>query len=142
MIGKRTILVVDDDPDIRRMLRRMLESDGYHLVEAADGLEALGRVRSEPPDLIFLDLLMPGLDGWGVLRALRQDPATETIPVVLISGHVMADASQVREWGAVALLRKPFRLAALRALAEDLLTPQHSKEYGRAQPACGATGFP
>ena len=84
------ILVVDDDALFRAMLRRILESAAYRVVEAADGIEALEQLHPAPPDLILLDVLMPRLDGWGVLRALRDRPTLHAIPVVLVSGHVVA----------------------------------------------------
>jgi len=124
-----TILVVDDDAAIRAMLRRILEPAGYQILEAADGLAALEQIEAERPDLILLDMIMPRLDGWGVLRALQQSPPLATIPVVLVSGHILAEDSQVRAWGAVAQLPKPFRPTALRALVAELLTPGEQPVY-------------
>ncbi len=118
-----TILVVDDDALFRSMVRRIL-TPTYRVVEATDGREALAQIQAAPPDLVLLDVLLPGLHGWGVLRALRTRPALRAIPVVLVSGHVVADDHQVRAWGAVAQLPKPFQASALLALVADLLGPQ------------------
>src|SRR3954462_12306727 len=110
-----TILVVDDDPAIRTMVRRMLARLLCTVVEAGHGDEALAHVRRESPDLILLDIVMPGLDGWAVLRALQEEGLTPDLPVVLISGNVVLDAEAARELGAAAILPKPFQLAAVRA---------------------------
>src|SRR5438874_1046629 len=91
-----TILVVDDEPAIRTMVRRMLARLPCVVVEAGDGDEALAYVRREPPDLILLDIVMPRLDGWSVLRTLREDGFTPHIPVVLISGNVVLDDAAAR----------------------------------------------
>ena len=91
------------------------------LLEAADGLAAIAVIRATPLDLILLDIVMPELDGWAVLRALQADPDTRTIPVVIISGHVLGAEEQVREWGAVRLLTKPFPLPLLQTVVSELL---------------------
>ena len=99
-----TVLVVDDDPAIRTMVRHMLARLPCVVVEACDGEEALAHVRREPPQLILLDIVMPRLDGWAVLRILREKGLTPDIPVVLISGNVVLDAEAARELGAAAVL--------------------------------------
>src|SRR5215218_10274119 len=90
--GLPTILVVDDDPAIRAMVRHMLARLPCTVVEASDGDEALAHVRREPPDLILLDIVMPRLDGRAVLHVLQADPLTRGIPVALISGNAALDA--------------------------------------------------
>jgi CheY-like chemotaxis protein len=104
----------------------MLEPVGYQIVEAADGLEALQQIHMARPDLILLDVVMPNLDGWGVLEQIRSTPALQAIPVVLVSGHVVADYSQVQAWGAVGLLPKPFQVSALRTLVAEVLNQRGS----------------
>ncbi len=79
------ILVVDDDASLRSFLQQVIESEGYHVVTAADGYEALELARTRLPDLVTLDLMMPGLDGATVIRMLREDPDTRAIPVVVIT---------------------------------------------------------
>src|SRR4051794_1321613 len=116
-----TILIADDEPAIRTMVRRMLARLPCVVVEASDGVEALAHVRREPPDLILLDIVMPRLDGWAVLRTLQAEGFTPDIPVVLISGNVVLDAEAARDLGAAAVLPKPFQMTALRALVQALL---------------------
>src|SRR5215218_10169402 len=116
-----TILIVDDEPAIRAMVRHMLARLPCVVVEASDGDEALARVRREPPDLILLDIVMPRVDGWAVLRTLQAEALTPAIPVVLISGNVVLDDETARGLGAAAVLPKPFQMTAVRALVQDLL---------------------
>jgi CheY-like chemotaxis protein len=120
-VSRPTVLVVDDEPAIRTMVRRMLARLPYTVVEARDGDEALTYVRREPPDLILLDIVMPRLDGWAVLRTLQEEGFTPDVPVVLISGNVVLDDAAARELGAAAVLPKPFQLTAVRALVQELL---------------------
>jgi CheY-like chemotaxis protein len=119
--GVPTILVVDDDPAIRMMIRHMLARLPCTVVEASDGDEALAAVQRERPHLILLDIVMPRLDGWAVLHALQADPLTRDIPVVLISGNAALDAETARELGAATVLPKPFQMKAVRALVQELL---------------------
>ena len=116
-----TVLVVDDDPAIRTMVRLMLARLSCTVVEAGDGDEALAHVRRESPNLILLDIVMPGLDGWVVLRTLQEEGLTPGIPVVLISGNAALDDETARGLGAAAVLPKPFHMRAVRALVQDLL---------------------
>jgi CheY-like chemotaxis protein len=116
-----TVLIVDDEAALRALWRAALARLNCTLLEAGDGLAALELIRATPPDLILLDIVMPVLDGWGVLRVLQADPALSTIPVVIVSGHVLGDESQIHAWGAVRLLPKPFPLTALPALVCELL---------------------
>src|SRR3990172_2949250 len=79
------ILVVDDEERNRRLLAAMLEAEGYAAAEAADGAQALDLARQSPPDLILLDIMMPGMDGYEVARALKADAVTKAIPVVMVT---------------------------------------------------------
>src|SRR3970040_2887624 len=80
------ILVVDDNPDNVELARAVVEAAGYTALSAADGVEALERVKESPPDLILLDVMMPRLDGLGVLQKLRENPGTAQIPVIMLTG--------------------------------------------------------
>jgi signal transduction histidine kinase/DNA-binding response OmpR family regulator len=85
--GVRRALVVEDDPATREMLRRTLEREGWSVDEAADGRVGLERVAASPPDLVLLDLLMPGLDGFGFVERLRAEPAWHAIPVLVVTAQ-------------------------------------------------------
>jgi CheY-like chemotaxis protein len=116
-----TILVVDDDEDIREVMSAALEQLGYRVISAADGLECLEALRRERPGLILLDLMMPRMDGWAVCGALAADPALSTIPVVALTGDMRATAEGL---AVQALLRKPFDLATLITYVERYCTPE------------------
>ena|SRR5579859_3803010 len=103
------VLVVDDSATIRAVLGRMLEVDGYQVVRAADGESALEMARNEPPAMIFLDIVLPGINGFAVLRSLRHEPATQHIPIVMISGNQQAtEQFYVQRFGADDFISKPF----------------------------------
>ncbi len=79
------IMVVDDEPDIRYLLREMLEKEGYEVVEAGDGRECLEKLKKERPDLILLDVMLPGMLGWEVSRRIKEEEATRSIPVAMLT---------------------------------------------------------
>ncbi|RCS30568.1 response regulator [Rhodanobacter denitrificans] len=107
-LGAR-MLVVDDSPTICAVLGKMLRQDGYAVLNATSGLDAIGLACSEQPALIFLDIVMPGMNGFAVLRALRHDPRTRHIPIVMISGNPQAtEQFYVQRFGADDFMRKPF----------------------------------
>jgi CheY-like chemotaxis protein len=108
---RRTILVVDDDEDIRDTLRVALELQGYHVLVAGNGREALEFLRTAPrPDLILLDLMMPVLDGWGFVAELEKDAALAGVPVVVVTAYVDPARPVPR---AVMTIEKPFDLVGL-----------------------------
>ena len=103
------MLVVDDSPTICAVLGKMLRQDGYAVLKAVDGKSAIELARSEQPTLIFLDIVMPGMNGFAVLRALRHDPLTRDIPIVMISGNPQAtEQFYVQRFGADDFMQKPF----------------------------------
>jgi hypothetical protein len=103
--GQRSILVIDDDADSRDLLRRTLEGDGHTIACASDGEEGLELARTLHPSLITLDVMMPGLDGWAVLRQLKADPDLREIPVVMVTIGSQKDLGFTL--GAVEHLTKP-----------------------------------
>jgi hypothetical protein len=109
-----TVLVIDDDPEVRQLLVRMLDKEGFRVLEASGGEEGLALARSERPDVITLDVLMPGLDGWGVLSALKSEPALAAIPVVMLS--IMDERRLGFSLGAAEYLTKPIERAQLSAV--------------------------
>jgi CheY-like chemotaxis protein len=95
MQGKPDILIVDDDPDILDGILMILESQEYQLRTARDGVECLNQIRQEQPDLLILDLLMPRMDGWGVIREVRKNPQYASMPIMILT-TVIEDASRRR----------------------------------------------
>ncbi len=81
------ILVADDDPDLREIIRLTLQRDGYDVIEAADGEQAVARAIDSAPSLILLDMMMPGVDGFDTCRRLKSDRRTFSVPVIFISGQ-------------------------------------------------------
>lgn len=103
------ILVVEDEPEIQELIRYNLTREGYRVCLATSGEEALAAVRRDPPDLILLDLMLPGVDGLEVCRRLKGDPATRAIPVVILTAKSEeADVVSGLELGADDYLPKPF----------------------------------
>lgn len=109
--GSKTILIADDDGGIRSLLRQELEAGGYHVREARDGAEALQAARTEPPDLMVLDVLMPGLNGLEVTSELKGNRQTADIPIILLS--VVDDQDGANRAGVDRYFTKPFDAAAL-----------------------------
>ncbi len=103
------ILVVDDSPTIRAVLGKMLSQDGHEVLKAPDGETAIQLATESQPDLVFLDIVMPGMNGFAVLRALRREPRTQAIPIVMISGNLQAtEQFYVQRFGADDFMKKPF----------------------------------
>jgi YesN/AraC family two-component response regulator len=108
----RKILIVDDDPNILAMHTRMVQAQSsgasqYHVLQAHNGREALDILQREQPDLVLLDLMMPELDGFGVLEAMRENPATQRIPVVILTAQVLTEDDMARlNRGMVSILSK------------------------------------
>ena len=109
MIPKYRLLVVDDDEDIRDLVELNFMMEGYEVLTAADGWQAEVMVRRERPDVVVLDVMMPGRDGLEVLRSLRADPATHDIPVVLLTAKA-TNGETLEGWraGAAGYTTKPF----------------------------------
>jgi CheY-like chemotaxis protein/Tfp pilus assembly ATPase PilU len=116
------VLLVDDEDSLRKVMRDLLEREGYVVTEARDGVQALDQVDRVGPDIIVLDLNLPGLDGYGVLSHLRSRPATAHIPVIVLTAKGDEDNEvRVFELGADDFLTKPFRARALSARLEAVL---------------------
>jgi len=128
-----SILIVDDDPDIRLLLRLELFADGHQIIEAGDGQAALAALQADTPDLVILDMMMPVLDGWGVLRAI--EPATAPPIVVLTALATDGDRHvlELLELGALDVIAKPFDPGWLVRLASAVLLvdPAERDEYRR-----------
>ncbi|MBK7594184.1 MAG: type II/IV secretion system protein [Gemmatimonadetes bacterium] len=127
VVARATILLVEDEDTLRRVMRDLLEQEGYRICEARDGAEALEQVDRHNPDLVLLDLNLPNVDGYSVLAQLRSRPATMDLPVVVLSARGDEDNEvRVLRLGATDFLTKPFRPRALAARLEATL--------GRRQP--------
>ena len=117
-----TVLVAEDDEDIRALVVYRLERSGYEVVQARDGEEALRLAAEREPDLAILDVMMPKLDGYEVTRRLRREPATSRLPVILLTARSQeADVSQGFAAGADDYIRKPFSPDELRARVQAIL---------------------
>ena len=115
------VLVVDDEPDVLLLCRLNLQQRGHELLEAADGSTALELARDRHPDVIVLDLMLPGISGYDVLEALQRDEATTDIPVlVLTAKSLRADRERSHGLGASAFMTKPFLPNELCELVDSL----------------------
>jgi len=116
------VLLVDDEDQLRRVMKDLLERVGYDVVEASDGADAIQQVDQHTPDILVLDLNLPGLDGYGVISHLRSRPATEKIPIIVLTAKGDEDNEvRVFELGADDFLSKPFRARALSARIQAVL---------------------
>jgi CheY-like chemotaxis protein len=117
-----TVLVTDDDEDLRMLCTMQLELRGFRVSQARNGKEALDVVRAERPDLILLDLMMPVMDGWECLAELKADKKLSDIPVFIITGkNQKQDQDLAFEMGAHAFIPKPFQATALVAQIRERL---------------------
>jgi DNA-binding response OmpR family regulator len=115
------VLVVDDEAPIRLLCRVNLEAAGMHVREAEDGAAGLAAAREEPPDVILLDVMMPGMDGWQVLEELLGDEQTQDIPIVFLTARAeLRDQARGLELGGVDYVTKPFNPIELAPLVEHL----------------------
>jgi DNA-binding response OmpR family regulator len=116
------VLVIDDEAPIRLLCRVNLEAAGMEIIEAEDGPSGLEAARSEHPDAILLDVMMPGMDGWQVLEELLDDERTNDIPIIFLTARAeVRDQARGLELGGVDYITKPFSPVDLAPLVEDLL---------------------
>jgi DNA-binding response OmpR family regulator len=129
---RETILVVDDEEDILFLCRVNLEFEGYTVITASSGVEGVERALSSDPSLILLDVMMPTMDGWHVLDALKSEPTVKDIPVVMLTARVQGE-DQMRGWsgGAADYIMKPFSPVALLDTIRSLLHPADPEEAER-----------
>jgi CheY-like chemotaxis protein len=120
--GGRRVLVVDDETSIRLIFQINFAASGWECTEAADGEEALRRIRQERPDVALLDVMMPRLDGWEVAERLAEDPETEDIPIVFLTARAeQRDRQRAYRLGAVGYLTKPLDPVRLPDVVEEIL---------------------
>jgi DNA-binding response OmpR family regulator len=116
------VLVIDDEAPIRLLCRVNLEAANIEVIEAEDGKSGLEAARAERPDLILLDVMMPGMDGWQVFEQLLQDERTAKIPIVFLTARAeLRDQARGLELGGIDYVTKPFNPLNLAPLIEDLL---------------------
>ena len=121
------ILIVDDSPSQLMGIRRIVEKLGHEAITAEDGAEGVDKARSEQPDLVLMDVVMPNLNGFQATRAITRDPATRHIPVIMVTTK---DQETDRVWGmrqgARAYLSKPFSESELAEMIAKVLDPAHT----------------
>ena len=116
------VLVIDDEAPIRLLCRVNLEAEGMSVLEASDGPSGLEAARADTPDVILLDVMMPGLDGWGVAEALLEDEETAEIPIVFLTARAeFRDRARGLDIGGVDYITKPFNPVELAPLVRALL---------------------
>ena len=116
------VLVVDDEAPIRLLCRVNLEAEEMTVLEAADGISGLEMARTERPDVILLDVMMPGLDGWRVAEQLLDDPDTRGIPIVFLTARAeLRDRARGLDLGGLDYVTKPFNPVELAALIRDVI---------------------
>jgi CheY-like chemotaxis protein len=122
---KFRVLVVDDNPVSCELVREVLQSSGIEVVEAGSGLEALDTIRGSPPDLVLLDLRMPSMDGFSVLREIRQDPRLHRLRVLAFTAHAMrGDREKALAAGFDGYITKPIQAEVLRKQVGQFLLPR------------------
>jgi len=84
-MDKKTILIIEDDKFLRELIARKLSEENFNIIEAIDGEEGIRKIKEEKPDLILLDLILPGIDGFEVLSRIKKEPTTSSIPVIILS---------------------------------------------------------
>jgi two-component system phosphate regulon response regulator PhoB len=133
-MGKKRILIVEDDRDILGLMKHHLEREGYAVVGAATGEEGLRLVRHDPPSLVILDLMLPGIDGLEVLRQLRERPKGRRVPALIVSAKgEEADIVSGLELGADDYLTKPFSPRVLVARARAVLRREEKPELPESE---------
>lgn len=116
---ERTVLIIEDEKLIIVSTQMVLEAAGFRVESATNGEDGISKARSKSPDLILLDIMMPGIDGWETLTRLKRDPATASIPVVIFTAREHARGHQKSsEMGAADYFRKPFEPDELIELVE------------------------
>lgn len=133
------VLIVDDSPTVVTVLRKLMQQNDYRTFEAYSAEEALELVKHELPDLIFLDIVLPGMDGFSALRAFRRDPTTKNVPIIMISGNTQAtEQFYVQRIGADDFMKKPFSRAEVFARIERLVDADGIPRRGSALAASQA----
>ncbi|MGB9742973.1 MAG: response regulator transcription factor [candidate division WOR-3 bacterium] len=124
MSEKKTILVVEDEPNLRELVKARLEQSGYEVVTAADGFNAIVQARKVKPDLIILDLMIPKMDGYTVCRTIKSTADLNRIPIIMFTARTSPDdVRRGKDMGADAYITKPFNPETLLGKIQELLAP-------------------
>ena len=119
------ILVAEDDADNRRIVVKVLTLEGHRILEASDGASAIALAHREHPDLVIMDLGMPGIDGWEAARRLKADPQTADIPIIALTAYALrGDEERARGAGCDGYLAKPCRPQTIREVVRHFLGPR------------------
>lgn len=126
------VLIVDDSPTILALLRKMLTQNKIDVIEAADAERGLELAYADPPDVVFLDIVLPGMSGFVALRALKRDPRTRHVPIIMMSGNAQAtEEFYVQRIGAEDFMKKPFSRAEVFARVTKAVGLPPHVEHGR-----------
>ena len=133
------VLIIDDSPTVAAVLRKTLRSAGYETREALDAEQGLAMLAEDPPELIFLDIILPGMNGFSALRAIRKAPASQHIPVIMISGNEHAtEQFYANRIGADDFMKKPFSrheiFARIEAMLDEELIPRRKGDAVASAP--------
>ncbi|MGP9788414.1 response regulator transcription factor [Roseinatronobacter sp. NSM] len=118
---EKRVLVVEDEPNISEAIRFILMRNGWHVDVTADGIAAIGDLQTNPPDVLILDLMLPGVSGFDILKALRADPVTQTMPVLMLTAKGQsADREEAVRLGVTRFMTKPFANADVVAAVREM----------------------
>lgn len=122
MSRQERILVIDDNPENCRLVFKILTKSGYECLAAGDAYKGMEEIEKQAPDLLLLDMSLPGLDGWEFAKRLKSDPKFQSIPIVALTAHAMKyDEKRALDAGCDAYMAKPFRSAGLLEMVRGLL---------------------
>lgn len=122
MSDKPVVVVADDEPQIANLVKFKLEKSGYDVAWAENGVQALEKIKEKRPDLVILDVMMPMMDGFEVLKKMKSDPSTSGIPVIMLTARSMEDdVIKGFDTGAVDYVTKPFSVSELAARVKSAL---------------------
>ncbi|MEO5357490.1 MAG: response regulator [Nitrospirae bacterium YQR-1] len=128
------IMIIDDDASVRMAINKILQRDGYEIITAVNGTEALQSYKEHTPSLIVLDMKMPGMDGVEFLEALKTVSTRSTCPIIVLSGHASDEyIEKCFEWGTIAFLTKPFNIFELRGMIKNILSLSKTEQALRSE---------
>ncbi|HBU69558.1 MAG TPA: hypothetical protein DEE98_04145 [Elusimicrobia bacterium] len=125
---KKKVLIVDDDPDIIALLTVSIKENNFSVMNAYDGMQAVSIAKNEKPDMILLDLMLPGMDGFEVIKTLKNDPETKDIPIIVVTARTVEDRSRAIKLGAREYMIKPFSLRTLVEQLKDIFEMESKKD--------------